>query len=463
MSNTFNNPQPSVVTVPLAQFAAEWRWEDIPAVVRHEAKRSLLNFFAVALGGCTDPTINKAALVLRRFRSSDDTTVIGRGERADLLNAAALNAMSANVYDFDDTHGPTIIHPTAPVAPALLALAQTMPMSGAQWLLAFVLGVEVECRIGNAISPGHYGRGWHITSTCGVFGAAAAAGRSLGLDARRIAWAYGNASAQACGLVETLGTMSKSMSVGNAARNGLLSALLAQGDFDGPAAPLEGLRGFLSVTCDNPNYSLIINDLGNSWELSKNTYKPYPCGIVLNPVIEACLELHKTPALDLSKIDRIDITGHPLLRQRTDRPNVRTGRESQVSAQHAVPIALKTGRAGLTEFSDAAVAQLDVQALGNKVHFSDDASMSIDAARVVVTHINGHTLSSEVTHARGCLEKPLTDRELEEKLRDLCRYGRSGCAPEPLIDAIWALEQAQDAGALMHLAQGASGTAPRSG
>ena len=454
MSITSQTTRQMSITGALARFASEWCWEDIPATVRHEAKRSLLNFFAVALGGCNDPTIAKAAAVLHRFRASEVATVIGRGERTDLLNAAALNAMSANVYDFDDTHIPTIIHPTAPVASALLAQAQSAPMTGMQWLLAFVLGVEVECRIGNAISPGHYNRGWHITSTCGVFGAAAASGRALGLDAQGMAWAYGNAAAQACGLVETLGTMSKSVSVGNAARNGLLSAILAQAGFDGPVAPIEGVRGFLNVTGENPDFASVIEDLGQRWELTRNTYKPYPCGVVLNPVIEACLRLHGDSALELPRVERIEVTGHPLLRQRTDRPGVRTGRESQVSAQHAVPIALMTGRAGLEEFSDAAVSLPAAQALGRKVCMIDDPSLSIDAARVVITQTGGKTLMVAIDFARGSLDKPLTDRELEVKLQDLCRYGRSGCAAEPLIDAVWALERAHDAGALMVLAQG---------
>jgi 2-methylcitrate dehydratase PrpD len=444
----------TAVTEPLARFVNESRWTDIPDAVRHEAKRSLLNYFAVALGGCTDPTIAKAAEVMRRFRANEVATVIGRNERTDMLNAAALNAMSANVYDFDDTHIPTIIHPTAPVASALLALAQTTLMTGTQWLHAFVLGVEIECRIGNAISPGHYNRGWHITSTCGVFGAAAAAGRALGLTPQQMAWAFGSASAQACGLVETLGTMSKSMSVGNAARNGLLSALLAEADFDGPDAPLEGVRGFLNVTGDNPDFASLTEGLGQTWELTKNTYKPYPCGVVLNPVIDACLALHADPALALPQITRIDVVGHPLLRQRTDRPGVRTGRESQVSAQHVVPITLTSGRAGLEEFSDAAVAQPAVQALGRKVCFTDDASLSIDAARVIITQADGQTLTSAIDFARGSLHKPLTDSEIENKLRALCRYGRSGCEPQPLIDAVWGLDGAADVSLLMGLARG---------
>ena len=223
----------------LTRFISEYRWEDIPAHVRHEAKRSLLNYFAVALSACHDPTIEIAARTYRHFAAGKQATVIGRRERTDILNAAALNCMGANVFDFDDTHIPTIIHPTAPVAPAVFALAETMATRGVDFLLAFILGVETECRIGNAISPGHYARGWHITSTCGVFGSAMAAGKLLGLSRQQLVWALGTASAQASGLVETLGTMAKSVSMGNAARNGILSALLAREGFEVELLPVD--------------------------------------------------------------------------------------------------------------------------------------------------------------------------------------------------------------------------------
>jgi 2-methylcitrate dehydratase PrpD len=443
-----------LLTQTLAEFASTWRWNDVPDDLRHEAKRSLVNFFAVSLAACNDPTIVKAATVLHRFRAGDTASIIGRPERTDMLNASALNAMSANVFDFDDTHLPTIIHPTAPVAPALLALAQSHKISGPEFLLAFILGVEVECRLGNSISPEHYRRGWHITSTCGVFGSAAATGRALGLSDVQMGWAFGSAASQACGLVETLGTMAKSMSVGNSARNGLLSALLAQQNFDGPAAPIEGVRGFLNVTGERPDLESVINGLGERWELLSNAYKPYPCGVVLNPVIEACLALYAQEKMVLSNIQSIELTGHPLLRQRTDRPGVRTGRESQVSAQHAVAIALATGRAGLEEFSDAAVGRSEVQALGKVLSFVDDASYSIDAAQVNITLNDGRRLNKKIDFAKGSLEKPLSDADLEDKLRVLCRYGRSGCDPSPLIDALWSLDQSADVASLMALSTG---------
>ncbi|GAA4326082.1 MmgE/PrpD family protein [Pigmentiphaga soli] len=440
----------------LARFVAATRWEDIPPAVRHEAKRSLVNFFAVALAGCRDRTLDLATGVYKRFSAGEQATVIGRRERCDILTAAALNAASANVFDFDDTHIPTIAHPTAPVAPALLALAETQPMSGRDFLLAFILGVEAECRIANAVSPSHYARGWHITSTCGVFGSALAAGKIFGLEPRALVWALGSASSQAGGLVETLGTMAKSVGVGNAARNGLLSALLAREGFDGPDAPLEGVRGFLNVTSERARPDEVDGALGQRWEILANTYKPYPCGVVLNPVIEACLELARRPELAgaAGRIEDIEITGHSLLRQRTDRPGVRTGREAQVSAQHAVAVSLVRGKAGLPEFTDQAVADPALRALGAKVRFRDDDSFAVEAARVAVRLAGAEPIVVSIEAARGGPKRPLSDADLEAKLRELCRGGGSGVEPEALIQAVWALDERDDVGSLMKLAAG---------
>ncbi|NIF54184.1 MmgE/PrpD family protein [Burkholderia sp. Ax-1724] len=451
-SQSSTNRHAGHATQRIAQWGAAATWRDVPAAVRHEAKRALVNYMAVALAGCTDPTLDKAVRVYQRFGADRSAGMIGRCERFDMLNAAALNAMSANVFDFDDTHIPTIIHPSAPVAAALLALAQTRPMTGEALLLAFVLGVEVECRIGNAVSPEHYQRGWHITSTCGVFGAAAAVAKVLGLNARQIAWALGNASAQAGGLVETLGTMSKSISVGNAARNGLLSALLAADDFSGPDAPLEGTRGFLRVTAAQPKIEALTDGLGLEWSLLSNTYKPYPCGVVLNPVIDACLDLRRDAHWSLDDVERVELTGHPLLRERTDRPAVRSGRESQVSAQHAVAVALATGKAGLAQFSDSAVGDPSLRAFGARLRFIDDPSWPVESAQVAVVLRSGDTISRRIQAARGSLAAPLADVELAAKLHELAAYGGSGVAPQPLIDTLWRFDGEADAAVLMKLA-----------
>jgi len=438
----------------LARFVARARWEDLPAAVRHESKRALVNFFATSLAGCRDPAIEAAVAVFSEFRADAACTVIGRADRFGVLHAASLNAMSGNVFDYDDTHVPTIIHPTAPVAPALFALAQSRGLSGQELLLAFALGVEVECRIGNAVSPGHYQRGWHITSTCGVFGAAAASARALHLDEVGMLWSFGNAAAQSGGLVENLGSMAKSIGVGNAASNGLLSALLAGRGFRGPEQPLEGPRGFLRVTGEAPDIGAMTKGLGESWELMKNTYKPYPCGVVLNPIIEACLVLHDRARANLHDVETIELRGHPLLRERTDRPEPRSGREAQVSAQHAAAVCLRRGKAGLDEFSDECVADQVFEDLGGKVHFVDDLSLGVETAEVVLRFRGGETMTQRVNAARGSLVAPLSDDDLSRKLQTLAAWGGSACEPGPLIEALWAVDTADDAGAVMQLAEG---------
>src|SRR5437763_876618 len=279
------------ITRRLAEFVAGSRWEDIPQPVRHEGMRSLLNFAGCALGGSQDEAMTLAARVLAPYFGPANSSVIGRSERPDALNAAFLNAVSANVLEYDDTHLATVIHPAAPVVPGLIVLAEQRRVSGAELVHALILGIEAECRIGLAVMPTHYRRGWHITATCGIFGAAAAAGKLLGLDNRRMAWALGHAATQSAGLVESLGSMSKSIGVGNAAKNGLAAALFAEAGFTAADRAIEGRYGFAPVTSDSVDLAAITTGLGDSWEILAHAYKPYPCGVVLFPVIDACLEL----------------------------------------------------------------------------------------------------------------------------------------------------------------------------
>jgi 2-methylcitrate dehydratase PrpD len=434
----------SNISEPLAAFVTGTRTNDIPPHVRPEAKRALLNFFAAALGGSRDEAIETSLGVLKRFAGPGTAPIIGRKERVDALTAVFVNAAGGNVLDFDDTHIPTVIHPTAPVAPALLALADARRISGADLLTAFILGVEIECRLGSAVSPGHYRRGWHITATCGVFGAAAAAGRLLGLDARHMVWALGHASAQSSGLVETLGSMAKSIGVGNSARNGLLAALLAEGGFTGPQRPLEGPRGFLAVMGDGGDPAPLTAGLGESWEMLRNACKPYPCGVVLNPVIDAVLDLRGRHHLQAGQVESVIVAGHPLLGERTDRAIPASGREAQVSAQHSVAVALIHGTAGIAQYTDAAVGDPAALALRAKVRVLDDVAMAVGAARVAVRLNDGREFEALVEHARGSLERPLTDAELEQKLVALAAYGCPELDAVLLVDAIWSIESADD-------------------
>lgn len=447
-----NNHDEAQTSATLAAFIVHSTWDDLPETVRHAAKRSLLNGFGTAFAGCKDSALDISAATLLQFSGSPEATLIGRTEKADILTASFLNAAALNVHDFDDTHLRTVIHPTAPVAPALMALAERRMISGRDFLHALALGIETACRVGNAVSPGHYRRGWHITATCGVFGAAVAVGKILGLDERRMLNALGAASAQASGLVETLGFMAKSIGVGASCRGGLFAAMLAENGLDGPDRPLEGPRGFLTVTGDAPNLDDVSGALGQRWEILKNIHKPYPCGVVLNAVIDACLELQTGAGAATDNIDTVTLYGHPLLRQRADRPNVETGREAQVSAQHTVAACLLQGAAGLAQFSDAAVQNPAVRALRQKVCIVDDADQHVAGVRAVVTRTDGSTQEIIVEHARGTDERPPTDAEIEAKFKTLAAYGAPDCGrAEELIDTVWHLDKATNAGAMMAL------------
>lgn len=452
MPQTFKPDPSGGLTRRIADFATSTTWLDIPEKIRHEAKRSILNSFATALGGANEPAVEKSIRVLAPFAGNPTCTLIGRRERTDMLLAAFLNAMAANIADFDDTHPATVIHPTAPVAPALFAYAETSSVTGQDLLRAFILGAEIECRIGNAVSPGHYARGWHITSTCGIFGSAIGIGILLNLPATQIANAIANAAAQSAGMVETLGTMSKSISVGNAARGGITSALLAADGFYDPPAPLEGTRGFLPVYADQPNPEALVVDLGNVWEIGKNTYKPYPVGVVINPIMEACLGLHVTANLRPEQVASVELTGHPLLQQRANRPDVTTGREAQVSVQHAIAIALRRGRAGLAEFSDAAVAETARDTIRPPVTFIDDDAYDIESARIVIKTKSGETHAIDIKDTHGGTINPLTDADITAKLHALAEYGGIPGDMTPLADAIWSLDKAPDAAAVMKFA-----------
>jgi 2-methylcitrate dehydratase PrpD len=434
-----------LTTTPLlARFLVQSRWKDIPANVRHEAKRSVMNFIGTAIGGCRDEAVAVALQVLAPFFGTAQTTAIGRNERPDALHAAFLNAISANVLEFDDTHLGTVIHPMAPVAPALFALAELRGASGRELLHALILGVEIECRIGAAVSPSHYRRGWHITSTCGVFGAAAAAGKLLKLDHQHMSWALGNAAAQSAGLIESLGSMAKSISVGNAARNGLAAALLAERGFTGPGQPIEGIYGFAKVTSDETEFGPVTKGLGEGWEILENAYKPYPCGVVLFPVIDGCLDLRARHLLSADQIAAVTVRGHPLLRIRTDRPDVTAGRAAKVSVQHSVAVAFIYGTAGLAQYTDQCVSEPAVLDLRRKITVEEDANVPVETAYVTVETKDGHRLERHVTEARGTMACPMTDAELEAKFRSLVEYAAPPLDAERLVAAIWGIEDEGD-------------------
>jgi 2-methylcitrate dehydratase PrpD len=374
------------LTGELARFLAGSRWQDIPAPIRREAKRAILNIAGCVLAGREDP----AVVLLRKVFPQDD---------------ALIDAAAATAHDYDDTHLRTVIHATPPVAGVLFQLAKEKPVSGAEFLHAFILGMETTCRLGNAVTPGHYEHGWHITSTCGVFGAAAAAGKIFNLDEGRFRHALGIAATQAAGLVEVLGSMARVLNAGFAARNGLAAARLAAEGFQGPARPLEGLRGFFNVFGGSKDLGQLTRRLGEHWEMTQVAYKPYPCGVVLHALVDACLERRE----EIRQSQNIVVSLHPLAVERTDRPEPGNALEARLSAHHVVAVAALRGRAGLAEFSDAAATDPALQAFRRRVRVVPDERLDKMAAAISA----GETLID------APVSRPMDDARIEAKLREL--------------------------------------------
>ena len=442
------SPQP---TAALAQFVLLSRPGDMPAKLVHEAKRAVLNWVGCSVGASRHATVNNAITALAPFFGPPQATVLGRHERPDILHAALLNGMTSHTFDFDDTHLKTVIHPAGPVASTLLALAEHGPISGREFLHAFALGVEVECRIGNAVYPSHYDVGWHITGTAGVFGAAAAAGKLLQLSQQQLVWALGIAATQACGLREMFGSMCKPLHPGLAARNGLYAALLAKQNFTSSEQGIEGKRGFANVLASERDYRPITVGLGDSWELLENTYKPFACGIVIHPVIDACIQLRQEHALKVSDIGAIHLRVHPLVLELTGKTAPRVGLEGKFSVYHSAAAAIIDGAAGEAQYSDEKVSDPEWITLRNKVQAVVDATLKEDAAHVAITCSDGRILNKHVLHAIGSLARPMSDEDLEAKFSRLCAPHLSTERSDALISAIWRLDTSSNAAQLAQL------------
>lgn len=434
------------VTKAVARFVVDSRYADIPPEIRHEAARSLLNWLGCALGGCRHETIDRALAALKPFSGPAQATLLGRGERLDIMHAALMNGMSSHVLDFDDTHLKTVIHPSGPVAAALLALAEFRPMTGAEFLHAFILGVEVSCRIGRAVYPSHYDVGWHITGTAGVFGAAAAVGRVLGLTGEQMTWALGIAATQSSGLREMFGTMCKPFHPGRAAQNGMAAAWLASQNFTSSVRAIEAPRGFAQVLATERNLAAITSRLGETWEVAENTYKPFACGIVIHPTIDGCIQLRSEYGLAGDEIDGIELTVHPLVLELTGKRDPQTGLEGKFSVYHSAAIAIIHGEAGERGYRDEVVRDPAVRALRDKVIATPDTDIPEDAARIAIRLKDGRTLKKEIEHAIGSLARPMSDVALEAKFRGLAAACLPPAGTDALIALCWSIERLEEAG-----------------
>ena len=390
-------------------------WND---AVDREAHRTFANWVGCAIGPAQHETMQAALAAVEELSPAPQASILGRSEKVDIANAALLNGISSHTFDFDDTHLKTIIHPAGPVASAVLALGEHIGASGRDMIDALVIGIEVSCRVGNAVYPNHYDRGWHITGSTGMLGSAAACSRLLKLDAARTQMALGIAASQPIGLREQFGTMTKPFHPGAAAKAGLMSALMAKHGFTSSKRALEAPRGLMQVFSDKTDWSEITENLGETWEIALNTYKPFACGIVIHPSIDGCVQLRDQYKLKPEDVKKVTIKVHSLVLELTGKKTPADGLQSKFSVYHSCAVGLIFGRAGEHEYTDDVVNRPDVLALRAKVEAIVDDSIDEASSDLTIETTDGRTLHVFVENAIGSVERPMSDEQLKAKFID---------------------------------------------
>ena len=439
-------------TKALAAYIVESRSESIPDDVHKEARRAILNYVGCALGGSPDPAMDIAIRALAPYAGKPVAAILGRTERMDPLNASLMNGISSHVYDYDDTTPKNYIHPSSPVASALFAYASVHPVTGRDFVHAFILGFEAESRIGNAVYPAHYDVGWHITGTAGVFGAATAIGKLLGLSLQEMIWAIGLAATQAAGIREMFGSMAKSFHPGRAAQNGYSAALLAQAGFTAGEHALEGPRGFAAVQAAKYDLSKITAGLGVDFDLRANTYKPFPCGIVNHPTIDGAIQLHDEYRFAPESIRAVRLRVAPLVMDLCNQTNITKGLQGKFSVYHGAAIGLVRGKAGIQEYTDEAVNDPAIKRVREAATAVGDPAITEDQARIEVELATGEKLSRFVEKSLGNIHRPMTDRQLEDKFRDQAELAVLPSQVNRLIELCWRIDDLANVDELIQIA-----------
>jgi 2-methylcitrate dehydratase PrpD len=299
-------------------------------------------------------------------------------------------------------------------------------------------------RIGMAIHPYHYDQGWHITGTCGVFGSVAAAGRLMELDTHHMVHALGVAGTQAAGVREVFGSMTKPFHPGRSAQSGVLASLLAKGGFTSTTAILEGRRGFAAVLSSKYDLSRVTDGMGERWELHMNGLKPYACGVVNHPLIDAMIAMRSKPEVTPQAVERISARVHPLVLELVDRRHPQVGLEGKFSYQHCMAVGLVDGAAFPAQYTDAKVKDPIITALRDRINATADPSLGEDQAIVTLTLKGGRSYTERIEHATGAPQNPMTDAQLNAKFRSLTADVLPQAQAEELLARLWAMDQVAD-------------------
>lgn len=436
------------ITSRISAFVAGAKWDDVPESARVAARRTVANVVGLSVGAAYSPAAEAVLAAAADLGQHGSARVLGRAEQLTPPWAALVNGLTAHVEDFDDTYLSCILHPGAPIVPAALAAAELIGADGATLMAGVVAGIEVASRLGDALWPSHFDRGWHVTATTGPIGAACAAARVLGLDAQRTAAAIAIAATQAAGHTEQLGSMTKAFQVGRAAATGIEAALLAEQGFTGPVEPLAGRRGMAALMAAEADWSPM-DDLGSRWLVESNALKPYSCGIVSHPVIDAGKYL-RADGIDPAQLDTVALEVHPRVLDVMGVTEPEDGLQSKFSVYHCFAVGLVRGAGGPPEFSDECALDPQIQQVRNRVTVTLDPTLAADSCRMTATLTGGEKVSHTVEHATGSVSAPMTDEQLQDKVIGLVQRLDD---PDRLWDVARRLDEMTDTAELFAVAQ----------
>ncbi len=462
------------LTQEVVSFVHGTRYRDIPREVVRLAQGFVLDGLGVMLSGSTEKGSRILQAYVRRMGGKEEATVIGPRFMAPAPKAALLNGASGHAMDYDDTQLSTskeavyglLTHPTVPVLSAVLAVGEKDRISGADFLLAYILGVEVECRIADAIDPRHYQAGFHSTATIGGLGAAMAVGKILGLREEALARALGLAASMASGLRENFGTMTKPLHAGRAAENGVTAAELAEKGFTSATNIIEARRGFFNAMAGGGDESKITGRLGRPYFMHEPgiSIKPYPSGSLSHPAQDVILDLVKRHDLHAEAIASVEVGTNSNVPNALIYPMPKTALEGKFSIPFCMAVAVLERKAGIAQFTDRKVRAPKMVEFMKRVTLYVDPELEALGydqvrSRVRVKLKDGRTIEGRADVARGHPLKPMSWGDIGDKFRDCARLALSPKQTEAAIDMLAHLDKMKN---ILPLIRVLGGERPRS-
>jgi len=436
----------------IAQYLAEVSYESIPPKIVKELKSLLFDYFGVALRGMATESGRIAAQFSKDLGEKEEATIMGFGYRVSAPSAAFSNAILSHSIELDDVDGEAYFHFGPPIISAALAMAERERSSGKALITAVAAGCDLMARLSSAMNPSLRDRGFHTTSTCGVFGAVAASSKLLSLDRNKIVHALGLAGAQSGGLMEFYGTsMQKRFNPGPAARAGVISALLAERGFTGAETILEGDRGFFRAYSDHFDPGKLSEGLGKDFPVSIE-YKPYSCARPIHNAIDAALELRQKHGIDPSKICRITVYRDPRWADFHKIKKPRTYHEAQVSLPYSVAVSFAEGKAFLQEYSDEMLHDPLVQKLSEMVEIQTMNGLPREVScRIQIELEDGSKYGTQVDYPKGSIQNPMTLAERREKFRNLSSDILNEAERKKVEETVFEIEKMTDVSGLVRI------------